>query len=211
MNIIAMNGYKRSGKGETANAVEGLVDGLVKQVGFADKLKILGARSLGFVDRTDQECIDLMDIAKDHWLIDVTREGSVDPFFPTMPMANITGRQYLQWMGTEARKIFGSDFWVDQVLPTPAGSIYDPGALDDMHPSTDWLLITDLRFENEAQRVLDLGGVVWRIHHPATESDGHDSEQTLPDSLVTWEIHNDGTLVDLADKADEALAETLGW
>lgn len=214
MHIIGINGFKRAGKGETGNAIERQVlVGGVKQVGFADKVKILGARALGFTDRTDEECIALMDIAKEKWLIQMTTEPSPGGWLPAFDLGSITGRQYLQNIGTEARKIFGDDFWVDQVLPSCSGPEWDRSdwfeqaryALDDMHPGVDWLAITDLRFENEAQRVLDLGGEVWRVKRPGTESDGHDSEQVLPGKYVTRELDNSGDLDHLADEVAEAL------
>lgn len=210
MCIIGINGFKRSGKGETGKSIEAQVMvGGVKQVGFADKVKILGARALGFTDRTDEECIALMDIAKEKWLIHMTTEPSPGGWLPAFDMGEITGRQYLQNVGTEARKIFGDDFWVDQVLPRPVlyadRDLTHAERLREMHPGVDWLVITDLRFENEAQRVLDLGGEVWRVTRPGTESDGHDSEQRLPDHLVTRELDNSGDLQHLDDEVAEAL------
>jgi hypothetical protein len=202
MNIIATNGFKRSGKGATANAIEAnILVGKVKQVGFADKVKIFGARALGFLDRTDQELIDLMDLAKEHWVIGMAAEAHGT--MPPLDMGGLTGRQYLQNVGTEARKIFGDDFWVDQVLPNPAKhdqsnwQDYVDDDLEDLHPGIDWLLITDLRFENEAQRVLDLGGEVWHVSRVGTDSDGHASEIPLPKKYISREINNDGTLDDL--------------
>ena len=208
MYIIGINGFKRSGKGEVGKSIaRNVLVGQVKQVGFADKVKIYGARALGFLDRTDEELIEMMDDAKEHWIIDFVRTSTEPTAPPIVALGHITGRQYLQNVGTEARKIFGDDFWVDQVLPNPAlGRTRAEGKLMDLHGDhTDWLVITDLRFENEAQRVLDLGGEVWRVHRPGTESDGHASEQRLPDHLVTREIDNNGDLGLLAEMVDANL------
>lgn len=229
MIIIGINGFKRSGKGETAAAVERLLkgDAVVKGVGFADKLKVLGAKALGFIDATDQECIDLMDQAKETWVLDIKRHVAVpdlllEPYSPNVgrlapgwetlePVEQLTGRRYLQNLGNQARPIFGEDFWVDQVLPpiglTPGAQRY---ALNAFYPGVDVLCITDLRYENEARRVKALGGVIWEVVRPGTGSDGHASEQPLPPELIDWMIHNDGNLDTLEDYVSEALRETTG-
>jgi hypothetical protein len=72
------------------------------------------------------------------------------------------------------------------------------------------LVITDVRYENEAQRILDLGGVVWAIDRVGIKSDGHASERPLPADLVDWTIYNDGTVADLERKVSQAIANTLG-
>jgi hypothetical protein len=70
----------------------------------------------------------------------------------------------------------------------------------------DCVAITDLRYPNEAQRVLDLGGEVWEVVRPGLVSDGHASEQTLPRDLVTLTIENDSDVADLQLKV-----RTLLW
>jgi hypothetical protein len=219
MNIIGINGFKRSGKGETGNAIESLVLG-VRQLGFADKLKTIAARSLGFTDpeMTDAERIALMDEAKEHWVMDILNYPGKVPssrFAFGPPAKNVkswTGRQLLQYMGTEARIVFGEDFWVDQVLPNPR----DPGGgwfgyearqhmLHAQYPGVSTLVFTDMRFENEAQRIIDLGGFNVRVHRPGAESDGHASELVLPDRLIHYEIQNDRGLEDLRWEINKVL------
>lgn len=212
MKIIGINGFKRSGKGETALAVEYLLrDQNVKSVGFADKLKILGAKTLGFTYISDGECITLMDEAKEHWTLGMHFGTSYEPFH------HITGRQYLQNLGNEARSVFGEDFWIDQVLLNPANiDERDWSQNDDVteyvaeqYPGVDVLCITDLRYENEARRIKDCGGVVWEVLRPGAESDGHASETQLPNELVDWQIFNDGDLSHLESLVGEALEETV--
>ncbi len=198
--IIAVNGFKRSGKGETANAISsiGLDRALhVQQIGFADKLKILGARSLGFTKGyTDAQRITLMDEAKEHWLIDLFKPIPENLLGQSVTSNHykfhgLTGRQYLQNLGNDAREVFGEDFWVDQVLPPLVNDF------KDKFEGVDVLAITDLRYPNEAQRVLNLGGEVWEVLRPGLESDGHASETPLPRDLITRTIRNDKGLMDL--------------
>ena len=119
-----------------------------------------------------------------------------------------TGRQLLQYMGAEARIVFGEDFWVDQVLPqaqTPAGYESAQHELAAMYPHASTIVFTDMRFENEAQRIIDLGGFNVRVHRPGTESDGHSSELMLPDRLIQHEIQNDKGLLDLQWEVNKVL------
>lgn len=224
--IIGINGFKRSGKGEVGNAIEsiGLDRNLtVLQCGFADKLKILAAKTLGFVDRSDQECIDLMNECKEEWLISIIKRRDevdigalLDNFFPRAleyEWHRLTGREYLQNLGNEARKVFGDEFWVDQVLLNPANIDWRDWSQNDnideyveeQYPGVKFLVITDLRYPNEAQRVLDCGGEVWEVLRPGTASDGHASEQPLPRDLVTRQIDNSGDLMALRYEVEKAL------
>lgn len=205
MHLIGINGFKRSGKGETAKIIERLYAGNVQGVGFADKLKILGARALGYTDRTDEQCIALMDQWKDTGWLEGGEIGGLSP------EVAITGRQYLQNLGNEARVVFGDSFWIDMVLPTPVPTVdgwveaASSEALALRYPDVDVLCITDLRYPNEAERVLALGGKVWEIVRPGQESDGHASEIPLPRELVSLTLNNDGTLEDLETKVEIAM------
>ena len=223
MRLIGINGFKRSGKGETGKAVADVLSDVKFEtthlLGFADKVKVLGARILGFLDLSEAECIALMDQCKESWEFAVATYGSapeldsdwsrmrLSPHWTTKePVTTITGRQYLQNIGTEARKVFGADFWVDQVLPTEGLSHFS--ALDwlDERYDTDCVAFTDLRFENEAERVLGIeGGEVWEVIRPGTKSDGHDSEQVLPRHLITRQIDNSGDLANLRFQVEKAL------
>lgn len=218
--IIGINGFKRTGKGETAAALERIAPFSVQTLGFADKVKVFAALCLGFSrDRSDEELIALMDEAKEQWIIDITDQitpDNINAVRPQGPFHDLTGREYLQHVGTRARQMFGDDFWVDQVLPRPViGRPHDiaPVVNDNnvgfRYPGVDLVAFSDLRFENEAERVLALGGEVWEIVRPGTESDGHDSEQVLPRELVTVTIVNDGTLDELEEKVAVELANCV--
>jgi hypothetical protein len=204
MQIIGVNGFKRSGKGETANAISSVLAEpdfgfqVTQQIGFADKLKIMAARALGYVNLTDAESIALMDEFKETGFVRANGVG--------IPTHDITGRQYLQWFGGEARKVFGSDFWVDQVLPQPsAGPLANSNRMRERYSGIDTLVITDLRYPNEAERVLALGGEVWEVIRPGLTSDGHDSEIPLARELVTRQIQNAGDLMALRYEVERAL------
>lgn len=232
MHLIGINGLKTSGKDTTGRIVQHLYgdgDANVVRAGFADKLKIMAAKALG-LDGTDAELIARMDEAKESWVFTVKRHTKADVQGPMTvpgrlspgwaveePVTNFTGRQYLQWFGGRARQVFGDTFWIDQVLPTPtmpAGMMPRPKGLPDpmglarvqgRYPDADALVITDVRYPNEAQRVKDLGGVVWNVWRPGLSSDGHDSEVPLPAELIDWVIPNDGSLSALEGQVERAL------
>ena len=102
-------------------------------------------------------------------------------------------RQVLQRYGTEAhREVFGYDFWLDQILPRDElARIKAIMRHDDSNRYPAIVTITDTRFDNEAQRILDVGGEVWRIVRPDLElKDKHISEAILPPQLVTRVLNN---------------------
>jgi hypothetical protein len=212
--IIGVSGLKTAGKDTTYSIVADLVPG-TKRAAFADKLKIMAMRALGY-DGSPAELVALANKIKEDggqvnscYLDNAPFSGSLQPFG-----VNITGREYLQRFGGHARELFGENFWVDQVLPEPPSqmatannlrnaaiysrmaAIIDPWTLKPRGNFTT-LCVTDVRYPNEAERVLALDGEVWEVVRPGLEPDGHASEVPLPRELVTRVIDNSGTLGDL--------------
>lgn len=212
MRLIGINGLKTSGKDTTFKTVASLMpDERVERRAFADKLKIMAALAIGFTG-PDEHLIREMDKFKEDGRIEIPYETNAS--FSGLPMPGkrtITGRQYLQWFGAHARDVFGKSFWVDQVVPI------DPNAFTDIWATVGrtgpWVgvpelgCITDVRYPNEAERVLTLDGVVWEVQRPGLESDGHSSEEPLPRELVTRVIDNSGDLAHLEREVAAALAE----
>lgn len=218
MNIIGINGFKRSGKGETGKSIDLLCEG-VHLLGFADKLKILAARTLGYLpaDFTDEQCIALMDEAKEKWALEKRRMGNNTRVTyakdGVVVGARLSMRQYLQNLGNEARGVFGDDFWVDQVLPKTDlahVSLLDShescrNIWNSRYPGAATIAFTDLRYPNEAERILDLGGFVIEVVRPGVKSDGHASEKPLPRDLVSYQVVNDKGLKDLQWEVNKVL------
>jgi len=94
-------------------------------------------------------------------------------------------RRLLQHMGTEAgRDIFGPQIWVNRTL----------GKLD---PTKNYI-ITDVRFQNEADAIRDLGGQMWRVTRPGHGPvNGHSSETALDNYLFDYTVENKGDLTEL--------------
>ena len=141
---------------------------------FADPLKWSFAR-IWFPDISLEDAVEWCEKIKHNSVIDAGNGVSV------------TGRQALQHYGYEAhREIFGESFWIDQVVPITnwRDKFSNDGRL------TDICVVTDVRFENEARRIRDAGGVVWNIERDTGIIDSHSSEAGIEKSLIDYTIIN---------------------
>jgi hypothetical protein len=119
----------------------------------------------------------------------VDAEGTnQDPIY-RYNVCEMSMREFLQRYGTEAhRGVFGQDFWLDvweaRVRDVQAQQI----------PVRDWqdrIVNTSVRFPNEAERIIALGGEVWEVIGPQDAgAGGHASEQPLDKELTTHTIDN---------------------
>lgn len=91
-------------------------------------------------------------------------------------------RALLQWWGTDFRRAQDPDYWVKKGVKR----LKDLGSL----PSTRLAVVTDVRFENEAQAIRDLGGIVVEvIAHDSFRRDRLGGQ--LPPSHASEEIDFD--------------------
>jgi hypothetical protein len=112
----------------------------------------------------------------------------VDEYGWDVAKANPEVRRLLQVFGTDVgRKMFNENFWVDIAL----------AGLHDKHR----VVVSDVRFPNEAEAIKKLGGQVWRINrHNHTPVNGHKSEHAMDNYMFKHVLYNDGTIDDLADE-----------
>jgi hypothetical protein len=171
--IIGLHGHQRSGK-DTAYEIIRAAYPHATRLAFADKIKESLAALFGVSIRE-------IDVLKE--------EGGVFKVEGKSFEHSYTWRSFAQRYGTEAhRDIFGEDFWVDKILPYPD----EAGIESHKH---ELLIITDVRFPNEALRIKNLGGWIVKIKRPEIEyHDSHSSEEDLIDSLIYHEVINDGSL-----------------
>jgi hypothetical protein len=93
-------------------------------------------------------------------------------------------RRLLQDLGVSGRKLLYPNVWVTPVFSTIRVS--------------DRVVITDVRFENEAGAVKNMGGQLWRVKRMGFGPvNGHVSESELDDHKVDQIFVNNGTLEDL--------------
>lgn len=194
--LIGLHGKARSGKDTTAQFILEQAEGdsfAARRDAFADRLKISAARALGF-QGDESECLMFCNDLKVAGRIELVWDNQVFNDLSentTWEEWGISGREYLQYYGTEAhRQVFADDFWVDACLPL------------DLDHSGEILVITDVRFENEAERIHELGGEVWHILRSGDAAfDNHASERPLPVRLIDNTLVNNRDLDHLRDLA----------
>lgn len=187
--LIGFHGKMKRGKDTSFQILRDAMGDYVRRESFADRLKLSAARALGYREGGVPEAVEFCNRFKDPDVaIAVFRWQDDDPIH------TLSGREYLQYYGTEAhRDVFDPNFWINAALST-----YDPN-VDEI------VAITDVRFPNEAEAIRAAGGVVVQIIRPDLDADdnslqAHVSEQPLAPELVDFVIINDGTLEGLRDK-----------
>lgn len=180
--LIALSGYARSGKDTFGNVLQA-EQGFIR-VAFADALK---AHALRMDDILEVE--PDLDTAPYRARLShiVEMYGSLDEA-KNLPAV----REYLQRIGAEARNTFGKDAWIKAAR------------LDEALAEHGDIVVTDCRFQNEAQHVKDLGGHVVRItRHGVGPVNGHASEHDLDEWDFDAEVSNDSSITALNMTAAE--------
>lgn len=191
--ILGLSGYARVGKDETAKV---LVEEFgFKRIAFADKLRdflyALNPTVLGWDKNGYGDTVRLI-----YPLREVIDEYGWDGYKSGPFRDNVRG--LLQRLGTEAgREVLWPDIWID-------------AAFHDIDKFGD-VVVTDVRFPNEAGAIQERGGILWRITRdgvgPTLSEDGtaHPSETSLDnyDGFVQY-IQNDGTLEEFHEKVRRA-------
>jgi hypothetical protein len=115
-------------------------------------------------------------------------------------------RVLAQRLGTEWGRSIDPDFWVKVAAASMAEVMNIKG------PDTVFV-ISDVRFDNEAQWVKDHGGVIWHIHRPSAQAvAAHQSENGIRPELVDHNILNNNTLSDLyAEVSQMGNLQMLKW
>lgn len=183
--LIGLSGYARSGKDAAA---ECLVNAGWTRRAFADKIKDSLVALDPLIHRSEGWPIHLSSLVE-YMGWDYAKEALPDV------------RLLLQRLGTEVgRQILGEEVWVDALFD----SLEDGGSY----------VITDARFTNEAQAIVDRGGLMIRIERPQTDPavDGggvvHISETALDDWEFDRVVINNGTLEELHEKVRRTVS---GW
>lgn len=204
--LIGLSGSKESGKDSAYQFIhEWAADRGVRagRRGFADALKLSFAR-LFIPDCSLEEAIQWCDILKQpmsRGLLKIEWSNGLIGNGETLTTIEhrISGRMALQRYGTEGhREVFGDDFWVDALLPEDSSwAMNFISRMDEMQmfggfEPPEICVVSDVRYENEAERIRKLGGQVWEIIRPGLESsDDHASEAGLPSHLIDEQIFND--------------------
>lgn len=116
-----------------------------------------------------------------------------------IPELGVTGRHVLQTLGTDwGRDMLSPTVWVDAWSAMTLQILQDPSA---------GVLVDDMRFPNEFDRVRELGGYTVLIDRDVADlPEPHPSEGQLNSHKFDAYVVNDGTLQDLHNKLDTLFA-----
>jgi hypothetical protein len=171
--LIGISGNRGSGKDTSFGYIEKWANEnnvLAVRRAFADPLKFSFAR-IFFSEITLEDAIVWCNKIKKNSIINAGDGVAV------------TGRQALQHYGLEAhRELFGENFWLDLVLPKENWQ--------EKIGEADICVITDVRLDNEAQRIKELGGVIWKIDRKLDTVDEHATEQGISTKLIDVHVMN---------------------
>lgn len=199
MNVVAVCGYKGSGKDTFVDAL-----GADAAVSLADPLKKAAAAMFAFSN--EQVYGGLKD--------------EVDARY------GFTPRQVLQWLGTEFaqfrlgelsvafRELMGRGLWIRRAIESIEElsqlrlgdnvTIESRGARVALHGPLQVVAVPDLRFVHEAEALSERFGNdlrIVRIYRPGYDSDGHASESEVEQIPADFVVANDGTLAELRASA----------
>ena len=183
--VVALCGYAGAGKDAFADALCEL-HGYTK-IGFADKLYELALK------------LDPV-IWSWPWPRKLSRIVKSKGWTAAKRIPRI--RRYLQWLGTEVcRELFGEDFWIEQTKPVISQLVRD----------NKNVVITNCRFENEAQFIEEIGGCIVLVQRPGVGPvNEHVSDQGKAFDYAIFRVANDGTLQDLQEWANACDAAMHG-
>jgi len=174
--LIAICGYKRSGKDEIANYISSRYG--YKHIKIADKLKKIVQILFDFED------------------VETSTKEETDKGWGVSP------RQAMQFIGTDVMQYkiqelmpdIGRTFWISDLIKR--------GIIN----KTDKIVISDLRFLHEYQILKDYDPLIIRIVRPEIiQTDSHQSECEYMNIPCNVEITNDEGIEDLHEKINRIL------
>jgi hypothetical protein len=167
--IIGLSGYARSGKDEVAKIL--VQEYGYERVAFADAIRHL-LYELNPVIVND-------DLSRSSTVKDLVDEEGWD-----IAKSDPEVRLLLQNLGVGARKIIDEEVWIKTALNYVA--------------SGSKIVVTDVRFSNEAEALKKLDAQLWRISRSGVNAiNKHVSETAMDDYKFDQILKNEGTLEDL--------------
>lgn len=169
MLVIGLAGKKRVGKDTIAAMIE-------------EQLQFSKVQSIAFADPIKDALTEALGIPR-FWF------DSEDFKERPLPYYGITPRQAMQTFGTGwGREMVDDQIWVKRAK-LRLEAVEESGV--------DIAILTDVRFENEAELVRNLGGVVCHVTRGTGQNDAHESEQGLSPKFLEYELDNNGSVEDL--------------
>jgi len=179
--LIGLTGYAGAGKETVADRLE--AQHHFERAAFADCLK-------------DMLAVLLEALGADHAHLTEPHLKAAE-----IPQIGTSARRLMQTLGTEwGRRMIDRNLWTR----TTAHRL----GLDDLPrsaPIHDRIVITDVRFPEEAAWLESVGGILVRVHRPGLEHMSHESEAHIIAMRPQHVICNDGSLAILGDRVDDLM------
>lgn len=106
---------------------------------------------------------------------------------PSNHITDISMREFLRLVGHDGRRIFGEDIWINLNI----------GKLPRNFHWHRIVVITDVRYDNEAEVIHNYGGFIVYINRSDIERPNHGSEAGINEELIDYTINNDKGLEEL--------------
>jgi hypothetical protein len=230
--IIGINGKIGAGKDTVGTIIQKLLytnkDQTCEIKKFAGKLKTIASILTGIpVEKFEDQEFKKVILGEEWGTVRHNPLNNIEPFAKFLFNELMSVRELLQKLGTEAmRDGLHTNVWVNALfadykyeihrseVPTRAAGFID------QHVYPNWI-ITDVRFPNELEAVVERKGITIRvvreklpIKHSKTGKTHllsreafteHPSETALDDAKFDYEIFNDGTMEELVEKVREIL------
>ena len=180
--LIGLTGLAGSGKDTVRSLLE--QDHDFDGIAFADPIRDM----LGVL-------FDSMEIPRD-WMIERDLKEQ------DIPSLGVSYRKMAQALGTEWGRALNSNLWLDIAAEKirVCQQYGNPG-----------VVISDVRFVNEAQWIKSKGGVIWKILRPGLEPvRAHISEQLAAKLPYDYVIDNRGTIDELGHAVTSAVLQFVG-
>jgi len=167
LKIIALTGPKGSGKDTVARMIAEQYDD-VKTIAFADPIKEV-IQDLFHLDKSNVNQYDQF------------KRSTLKYVLPGYTELGVSARHVVREIGMLMRTYDDKQF-IQYVVNNIR-----------YEPLTTWV-VTDLRFDNEYMALKGLGAKIINIMRPSYEYDGHITERGFNESLVDFQVMNDGNL-----------------
>lgn len=154
----------------------------------ADVLFRHGFANFGFADPVYRAVGAVLGVSPDSLRDRATKEKPIE-------WLGKSPRELLQTLGTEwGRSMVRDDIWIQLAMRQVQKVL-------EYQKGRGGVILTDVRFPNEAEAIRAAGGRIWRVVRSAeclaAEAAKHSSEAGLPDELIDRVIENNGTQADL--------------
>ena len=177
---------------------------------FAGKLKEIASLLTGIpVEKFEDQEFKKALLGEEWGTVRHNPLNNIEPFEKFQFNELMSVREFLQKLGTEAmREGLHTNVWVNALFADYKHSktCNCKKGCRCAHDLPNWI-ITDMRFPNELEAVVERKGITIRVVRPGTTTGTHPSEIALDGHTMHYEIINDGTIEDLVEKVREILTK----